>query len=80
MVWSPFVGAAWVHEFRPDRCRSAAPSCRCQALVPGRPRTSPDREALKILGSRLMNTRRYSPVSTANLRTTATATRVQFWG
>ena len=30
MVWSPFLRAAWVHEFNPDRSIAAVRSCRCR--------------------------------------------------
>jgi hypothetical protein len=80
MVWSPFVRAAWVHEFRPI-ARSAARSCRCQARYSRSTAHVPrSRGAEDPRGSRSMNTRRYSPASTASLRTAATATRLQFRG
>jgi hypothetical protein len=52
MVWSPFVRAAWVHEFRPDRSDQQLVRVGARHVVPGRRRTCLGREALKILAAR----------------------------
>jgi hypothetical protein len=76
-VWSPFLRAAWVHEFSPDR--SIANSF---VSVPGTLFTVDGArawsDALKlnaVRGSHSINMRRCSPVSTASLPTAAKATR-----
>ena len=72
-VWSPFVRAAWVHEFSPDRsitCRCRVRCSRLTALAPG---ATPQR-SMPARGLRSIDTPRCSPASTASSPAAATAT------
>ena len=77
MVWWPFVRAAWVHEFRPDRSIAATFESVPGALfaVDGARAWS---DALKVNAGSRLSINQYascSPASTASLPTAAVATR-----